>query len=167
MTKYLLPLAASLGLAIGLALPPIVATATPAPVSAKPKVDYKAEYDKITQFADEHCVYHQKKIQGLTYRICRMEDLPMQVSLDGPEGDNGPTAYFYGGRLYSFRETGHGEAWVFKDGKLMAEVEVGVVAPEYNKITTKFTAKERKAITDRAISSTRSMLKVFGVELRL
>ncbi len=56
---------------------------------------------------------------------------------------------------------------MFQDGKLIAEVEVGAVAPEYNKITTQFSPKIRKEYTDRSIESTRNMLKVFGSNFNL
>jgi hypothetical protein len=49
----------------------------------------------------------------------------------------------------------------------MAQVEVGVVAPDYNKITTQFSPRDHQANTDRAISNARQMLKVFGQELQL
>jgi hypothetical protein len=131
---------------------------------------YKEQYDEITAYADKNCAMQMKKVKKvgrLNYRICRIKGVVMTVSLDGPEGDNGPTAYFKNGRLYSFRDTGRGEAWVFQNGKLMAEVEVGVVAPDDNTITTDFSTTLRREITARATSSTRDMLKVFGAQLRL
>jgi hypothetical protein len=135
--------------------------------SSQSKAAYKERFDELTAYADENCVMQKRRVQNLTYEICRMEDVVMKVTMDGPEGDNGPTAYFDGGRLHSFRDTGLGEAWIFQDGKLMAEVEVGTVAPERNKITTKFSPAMRREITTRATSSTKGMLKVFGETLRL
>jgi hypothetical protein len=134
-------------------------------LAAKPKFTYKQEFDRYTSFVDENCVRPEKRtFDGLKYELCRMEDIHTRVSLEGPEGDNGPTAYFYGGKLFAFRDTGSGQAWMFKNGKLIAEVEVGSVAPEYNIIKTTFTPKERKSQTDWAIKSTRNMLKVFGAK---
>jgi hypothetical protein len=138
--------------------------------SSQSKAAYKERFDELTAFADENCAMQIKKVKkvgSLNYRICRIKGVVMTVSLDGPEGDNGPTAYFKNGRLHSFRDTGLGEAWIFQDGKLMAEVEVGTVAPERNKITTKFSPAMRREITTRATSSTKGMLKVFGETLRL
>ncbi|NJM48365.1 MAG: hypothetical protein HC860_21125 [Alkalinema sp. RU_4_3] len=95
-----------------------------------------------------------------------MEDLIMKVELEGPPGDNGPTAYFYSGRLYAFRDTGDGQAVIFEKGRLVAQVEVGI-DPARSKVRTVFNQEERKSVTDRAIQSTRSMLKVFGQKLEL
>ncbi len=169
MHQYLsrLSLILLIGCPIGIALPATIAEAQSAQASPSP-LSYKQTFDERTKLYDESCVVPEKRVyQGLKYELCRMEDLGTRVSIEGPEGDNGPTAYFYSGRLYAFRDTGLGEAWIFQKGKLMAEVEVGFVAPEAAVITTKFTATDRKQMTDRAISSTRKMLKVFGLELRL
>jgi hypothetical protein len=150
---------------ISISLAPSIAQAQ-LPQSSRPTA--KQELDQRQKLYDESCVVPEKKIfQGLEYQLCRMEDSLTRVSIAGPAGENGPTAYFYSGRLYAFRDTGRGQAWIFQNGQLMAEVEVGVVAPEFNPITTKFTAQVRKQNTDRAISSTRNMLKVFGVPLQL
>jgi hypothetical protein len=164
MPHYLsrLSLVVLLGLTVGSA-----AIAPPIAQAEESKLTYKEQFDRRIKFADEGCVPKKKQFRGLEYQICHMEDVVMKVSMEGPPGDNGPTAYFYSGRLYAFRDTGHGQASLFKDGKLLAEVEVGSVAPEYNKIKTQFSPRDRKETTDRAISSTRNMLKVFGKELRL
>jgi hypothetical protein len=156
MPHYLsrLSLVVLLGLTVGSS-----AIAPPIAQAEESKLTYKEQFDRRTKFADEGCVPKKKQFRGLEYQICHMEDVVMKVSMEGPPGDNGPTAYFYSGRLYAFRDTGH--------GKLLAEVEVGSVAPEYNKIKTQFSPRDRKETTDRAISSTRNMLKVFGKELRL
>ncbi|MBD2253589.1 hypothetical protein [Nostoc parmelioides] len=141
---------------------------TQAQVAAKAKLTYKDEFDRHTSFVDENCVRPEKRrFEGLEYELCRLEDIPTRVSIEGPEGENGATAYFYGGKLFAFRDTGSGQAWMFQDGKLIAEVEVGVVAPEYNKITTQFSPKIRQEYTDRSIDSTRNMLKVFGFNFNL
>ncbi|MBD2326056.1 hypothetical protein [Alkalinema sp. FACHB-956] len=136
------------------------------PLKKSQKLAYKQVFDQRTRFADKHCVFHQKTVNGLKHDICRMEDLVMKVSLEGPPGDNGPVAYFYGGRLYAFRDTGNGQAWIFEKGRLVAEVEVGI-EPSQSKVRTIFNQQERQSVTDRAITSTRNMLKVFGEELRL
>jgi len=141
---------------------------TQAQVPAKAKLTYKEKFDRHTSFVDENCVRPEtRRFESLEYQLCRMEDIHTRVSMEGPEGENGPTAYFYGGKLFAFRDTGSGEAWMFQDGKLIAEVEVGAVAPEYNKITTQFSPKIRKEYTDRSIESTRNMLKVFGSNFNL
>jgi hypothetical protein len=136
---------------------------TQAQVPAKAKLTYKEKFDRHTSFVDENCVRPEKRrFESLEYELCRMEDVHTRVSIEGPEGENGPTAYFYGGKLFAFRDTGSGQAWMFQDGKLIAEVEVGSVTPEYNKITTQFSPKRRKEYTDWAMKSTRNMLKVFS-----
>jgi hypothetical protein len=139
-----------------------IATIQPAHAQSPQAKAYRKHYDKVTAFADKHCVMKKKKVQSLTYRICHIEDLVMKVAIDGPEGDNGPTAYFYSGRLLAFRDTGLGEAWMFQNGKLVAEVEVGSAT---SKITTKFSPAMRREITTRATSSTKQMLQVFGETL--
>jgi hypothetical protein len=166
-TVACLPLMGILYLAIDSAMLPTQAQVPTKPAStAKPKLNHKEEFDRHTNFVDENCVRPEKRMfRGLEYELCRMEDVLTRVSMQGPEGDNGPTAYFYGGKLFAFRDTGSGQAWMFKEGRLIAEVEVGSVAPEYNKITTRFSAKERKERTDWAMKSTRNMLKVFGSKL--
>lgn len=139
-----------------------------AQVPAKAQLTYKEKFDRHTSFVDENCVRPQKRrFKSLKYELCLMEDIHTRVSIEGPEGDNGPTAYFYGGKLFAFRDTGSGQAWMFEDGKLIAEVEVGDFAPEYNKITTQFSPKIRNEYTDWAIKSSRDMLKVFGYNLNL
>ncbi|BAZ37340.1 hypothetical protein NIES4101_32610 [Calothrix sp. NIES-4101] len=136
---------------------------TQAQVPAKAKLTYKDKFDRYTIFIDKNCVRPEKRrFEGLEYQLCRMEDIHTRVSMEGAEGENGPTAYFYGGKLFAFRDTGNGQAWIFQNGKLIAEVEVGAVAPEYNKITTQFSPKIRKEYTDLSIQSTQNMLKVFG-----
>jgi hypothetical protein len=143
---------------------PVQAQISPKPASiAKPKLTHKEKLDQYTSFVDENCVVPEKRMfEGLEYQLCRMEDVHTRVSMEGPEGENGPTAYFYGGKLFAFRDTGSGQSWMFQDRKLIAEVEVGTVAPEYNIITTKFSPKARKEYTDRAMKSAENMLKVFG-----
>ncbi|MBD2413019.1 hypothetical protein FACHB389_02290 [Nostoc calcicola FACHB-389] len=139
-----------------------------AQVPAKAKLTYKEKFDRHTSFVDENCVRPQKRrFENLKYELCLMEDIHTRVSIEGPEGDNGPTAYFYGGKLFAFRDTGSGQAWMFENGKLIAEVEVGVIDPKYNRITTQFSAQQRKEYTDWAMKSTRNMLKVFGYNLNL
>jgi len=141
---------------------------TQAQVQAKPKLTYKEKFDRHTSFVDENCVRPQKRrFENLKYELCLMEDIHTRVSIEGPEGDNGPTAYFYGGKLFAFRDTGSGQAWMFENGKLIAEVEVGVIDPKYNRITTQFSPRQRKEYTDWAMESTRNMLKVFGYKLNL
>ncbi len=141
---------------------------TQAQIPAKAKLTYKEKFDRHTSFVDENCVRPQKRrLDSLKYELCLMEDIHTRVSIEGPEGDNGPTAYFYGGKLFAFRDTGSGQAWMFENGKLIAEVEVGSVAPEYNRITTQFSPKNRKEYTNWAMKSSRDMLKVFGYNLNL
>jgi hypothetical protein len=138
-----------------------LAQAQPAKIQKSRQRTFKQQYDQHTGFLDKHCVWHEYQVGKRGYRICAMEDMIMAVAMDGPEGDNGPTAYFHGGKLFSFRDTGVGTAQMFdKRGRLLAEVEVGTVAPEYNKIKTQFTPAERKELTDRAMESSQHLLKV-------
>jgi hypothetical protein len=168
MLKLIAPLI-SLTVGIGLIVAsPIVLPETAQAQTQKQKSTYKEQFDQRIKFADEHCVMKKRKVKNLTYEICYIEDLVMKVVMEGPPwGGNGPTAYFYSGRLYAFQDTDVGQAQIFQDGKLIAQVEVGPMLPEYNKTTTKFTPKVRKELTDRAISSTRDMLKVFGEKIDL
>ncbi|KAM3115676.1 hypothetical protein [Phormidesmis sp. 146-33] len=145
----------------GVAMSPVQTRVSAHPTSATVKT-HKETFDRYTRFIDEACKPQKRTFQGLKYQLCLIEDLSTRVSMQGPEGENGPTAYFYSGKLFAFRDTGRGEAQMFKDGRLIAEVEVGKVAPGYNKITTKFSPADRKALTDRALSSSQNMLKVFG-----
>ncbi len=126
---------------------------------------YKEQFDRITQSIDEDCVPQKKKSKGLEYQLCQMEDIPTRVSMEGPPGDNGPTAYFYSGKLFAFRGTGQGEALIFRDGKLVAEVQVGTVAANRNTIKTTFTPAERRQLTKGAHTSAKGMLQVFGRKL--
>lgn len=127
--------------------------------SAQPT--FKEQFDQHTRTIDETCNWQRYEAQRLGYSICAMKGVIMAVAMDGPEGDNGPTAYFQDGKLFAFRDTGVGTAQLFdKKGRLLAEVEVGTVAPEYNKITTKFTAVERKELTDRASESSQHLLTI-------
>jgi hypothetical protein len=163
MRQFLQRLSLTALLAIGAAIAPLIA---PQPASAKPltdaqKLEYKTTFDQRAQYADENCVMQPKQFEGLQYEICRMEDVTMKVSLEGPPGDNGPVAYFYSSDWMAFRDTGSGQAWIFEQGKLVAEIEVGVTATR-SKLRTTFNADERRARTERALSSTHNMLKVFG-----
>jgi hypothetical protein len=161
---------AVLGLALGttLAPAPSASAQTQPSAIAQAKPNYKTDFDRRQRLIDRSCNRPQtKRFEGLTYELCRMEDVLTRVSMEGPPGDNGPTAYFYGGKLYAFRDTGSGQAWIFQNGKLMAEIEIGTVAPAANLITTTFSPQERKKRTDWATQSSRRMLKVFGSTLRL
>jgi hypothetical protein len=124
----------------------------------------KERFDRITSYINEGCVPQKKTFQNLEYQLCQMEDIPTRVTMQGPPGDNGPTAYFYGGKLFAFRETGQGEAQIFEDGKLVAQIQVGTVAPDYNTIKTTFSTAERKQLTERAKTSSTAMLRVFGLK---
>jgi hypothetical protein len=169
MAKLLYPslntilMAVSVGLCATSLIP---ATAQAQTSTDRQKLEYKKVFDQRKRLADEHCVMHPKTLGELKYSICHMEDLVMKVELEGPAGENGPTAYFYSGRLYAFRDTGDGQAVIFDKGRLVAQVEVGT-DPAQSKIRTVFNQEERKSVADRAIESTRSMLKVFGQKLEL
>ncbi len=140
-------------------------SASAKPITDEQKLAYKTIFDRRSQYADQNCVMNPKQFEGLQYEICRMEDVTMKVAMEGPPGDNGPVAYFYSGDWMAFRDTGSGQAWIFERGQLVAEVEVGVTATR-SKLRTTFNADERRERTDRALSSTRHMLKVFGGQLR-
>jgi hypothetical protein len=125
------------------------------------RLTFKEQFDQRRDFLDQNCAWQRYQFQGRGYRICAMEDVLMAVAMDGPENDNGPTAYFQGEKLFSFRDTGLSTALLFdQKSRLLAEVEVGFVAPEFNKITTEFTAANRKELTDRATESSQQLLKV-------
>ncbi len=161
---------AVLGLALGttLVLTPRTRAQTPPSAIAQAKSNYQTEFDRRQQFIDQGCTgTFTKRVGGLTYQLCRMEDIVTRVSIEGPPGDNGPTAYFYGGKLYAFWDTASSQAWIFQKGKLMAEVEVAPATPATSRIKTRFSPQERKEYTERALQSSRRMLKVFGETLRL
>ena len=161
------PLVSLLGLGpIALAQPPVQAQAV-YQISAKPPkgaLGHKTKYDERTSYLDQNCKWHNYKSKRLNYRICAMEDIIMSVSMEGPEGDNGPSfhRYNYGGvDTFSFRDTGQGTAVIIERGRLVAEVDVGQSA--LNTVTTRFTPEQRKRLTDRALSS-KKQLEAVGYE---
>jgi hypothetical protein len=167
MRQYLrqISLALLLGLGAAIASPTVAKPASARPLTDAQKLEYKTIFDQRSRYADEHCVMKPKRFEELQYEICRIEDTTMKVAIEGPPGDNGPTAYFYGSDWMAFRDTASGQAWIFEKGKLVAEVEVGMTATR-SKLRTVFNADERRAYSDRALSSTRNMLKVFGEQFR-
>ena len=130
-------------------------------VSTKPPkgtLGYKTKFDERTGYLDKNCKWNNYKHERVNYRICSMEDRLMAVSMDGPEGDNGPTFYTLGNNSFSFRDTGLGTAVIIENGRLVAEVEVGMSST--NTITTRFTPQQRKELTDRALSSKKRLESV-------
>ena len=130
-------------------------------LSAKPPKgvrEYKTKFDERTDYLDKNCKWNNYKPERVNYRICSMEDRLMAVSMDGPEGDNGPTFYTLGNNSFSFRDTGLGTAVIIENGRLVAEVEVGMSST--NTITTRFTPQQRKELTDRALSSKKHLESV-------
>ena len=121
----------------------------------KGALGYKTKFDERTSYVDKNCKWHNYKQGRSNYRICVMEDQLMSVSMDGPEGDNGPTFYTLGSNSFAFRDTGLGTAVIIENGRLVAEVEVGRSA--LNTITTRFTPEQRKSLTDRALSSKKQL----------
>ena len=130
-------------------------------VSAKPPkgaLGHKTKYDERTDYLDKNCKWNNYKHKSVNYRICSMEDILMSVSMDGPEGDNGPTFYILGNNSFSFRGAGLGTAVIIENGRLVAEVEVGMSPRKI--ITTRFTPQQRKELTDGALSSKKHLESV-------
>lgn len=146
---------AYLGCSLGNAIDPIFVCSAQAqsssPAARASKLTAKQQFDRHVNFLDTNCVWHEYQFEQMGYKVCVMQEIVMAVAMDGPEGENGPTAYYKGGKLFAFRDTGAGTATMFDEkGRLLAEVEVGVVAPQFNKIKTKFTPVERREYTERA-----------------